>query len=54
MFTVYKLWTLVRVFKAGSAGVELVGWEDGVWLCGAEDCAGISLEAEGRAMQWSL
>ena len=24
MFTVYKLWTLVRVFRAGSAGVELV------------------------------
>ena len=24
MSIVYKLWTLVRVFKAGSAGVELV------------------------------
>ena len=23
-----------RLFKAGSAGVEWVGWEDGVWPCG--------------------
>jgi len=30
------------------------GWEDGVWSCGAGDCAGISPEAEGRATPGSL
>ena len=39
--------TLFGLFKLVSAIVELVGWEDGVWPCGAGDCAGISYEAEG-------
>ena len=30
------------LFKLVSAIVELVGREDGVWPCGARDCAGIS------------
>ena len=40
------------LFKLVSAIVELVGREDGIGLCGAGDCAGISLQAEGRATQW--
>ena len=46
--------TLFGLFKLVSAIVELVGWEDGVWPCGAGSCARISFEAEGLATQWSL